>query len=92
MNTPQVICLGTKEFEELISRMSEYIKTIHNVHENDYISTDEAMRILGISSYTTIAKLRSQGHIAFTQPIHKIILYSRKSIYEYLNKHKRNTF
>jgi hypothetical protein len=50
------------------------------------------MTMLRITSKTTLQKLRDEGKIRFSQPEKKLILYDVDSIYEYLNKHARDTF
>ena len=56
--------------------------------ESDWIPTDEAKKLLGIKSKSKMQQLRDYGEIVFTKP-GKIILYSKKSIITYLNKHQR---
>ena len=55
--------------------------------ESDWISTEEAKKLLGIKSKSKMQQLRDYGEIVFTKP-GKIILYSKKSIILYLNKHQ----
>ena len=55
--------------------------------ESDWISTEEAKKLLGIKSKSKMQQLRDYGEIVFTKP-GKIILYSKKSIITYLNKHQ----
>ena len=57
--------------------------------ESDWIPTDEAKKLLGIKSKSKMQQLRDYGEIVFTKP-GKIILYSKKSIILYLNKHQNN--
>ncbi|MEQ8924332.1 MAG: helix-turn-helix domain-containing protein, partial [Fulvivirga sp.] len=60
--------------------------------EDKWIPTEDAMRLLGIKSKTTLQKLRDEGKIRFAQPQKRIILYDRESINEYLEKHAKETF
>ena len=55
--------------------------------ESDWVNTAEAKRLLGVKSKSKMQKLRDFGEITFTKP-GKIILYSKKSIIAYLNKHQ----
>jgi hypothetical protein len=93
MNTSDVICLESKAFyslvEEVVERLGEKYKL---AQQDEWVDGDEAMRLLRISSKTTIQKLRDEGKIRFSQPEKKIILYDRNSLYEYLEKHARETF
>lgn len=52
---------------------------------SDWIPFEEAKTLLNIRSKTSFQKLRDNGIILFTQSGRKI-LYSRKSIMNYLNK------
>lgn len=50
------------------------------------------MTKLRIKSKTTLQRLRDEGHIRFTQPDRKTILYDTDSINGYLEKHAKETF
>jgi len=52
----------------------------------------QAMRMLRITSKTTLQKFRDEGKIRFSQPEKKIILYDTDSINEYLNANAHETF
>lgn len=87
-----VICIEEKAFDELIAKVYRQVKDLYNKdHLDDWISRDEAMRMLGIKQ-TTLQLLRDKGAIRFSQPSKKIILYDRRSIIEYLIKHARETW
>jgi hypothetical protein len=88
----QVICLEDEAFYALIDKVTEYVKEKHLVKEEKWISTDEAMAKLRIKSKTTLQKLRDEGHIRFSQPEKKIILYDSGSIDAYLEKHAKDIF
>jgi hypothetical protein len=89
----QVICLGTDAFLQLIDETVTYVKKTHGLsYENRWVQADEAKKILGISSSTSLQKLRDEGRIRYSQPMHKVILYDRESLMEYINDHVRNTF
>ena len=74
--------------EEIVERMRE--KQGHTLDK--WIDEKEAMRMLRITSKTTIAKLRNNGDIRYSQPRRKIILYDRDSINSYLDRHAKDTF
>ena len=88
----EVICLEEAAFYALIETVVERFKASQNIEEDQWISGEEAMKKLRISSKTTLQKLRDEGAIRFSQPEKKIILYDVQSIYDYLNKHAKNTF
>ena len=87
----EVVCLETQAFysliDEVFERMMEQRKEIPT-----WVSTEEAMGILKISSKTTLHKLKNEGHIKFSQPMKKLIVYHRQSILDYLEKHSQESF
>jgi len=85
----QVICLEEPAFYDLIDKVVLYIKTKHEEKEDKWVSGEEAMKLLHISSKTTLQKFRDEGRIRFFQADRKIILYDRTSISEYLEKHSK---
>ena len=88
----QVICLEDEAFYALIDTVVKRIKVMDNFKEDKWISGEEAMKKMRISSKTTLQKLRDTGAIRFSQPEKKIILYDNDSINEYLNRNARDTF
>lgn len=88
----EVICLQDEAFYLLIEQVVERIKEKHNIKEDKWISAEEAMHKLRISSKTTLQKFRDEGKIRFSAPEKKLILYDVDSIYEYLEKNAKETF
>ena len=87
-----VICLHDEAFYALVKEVVKKITESNKTTEEKWISGAEVMKKLHITSKTTLQKLRDEGHITFTQPERKIILYDSDSINEYLNKHSHKTF
>ncbi len=91
-NHLNIICLETQAFyalvEEVVDRMSEK----GGIKHDKWIGDEEAMRLLRISSRTTLQKLRDEGAIRFSQPSRKLILYDRESILAHLEAHAKETF
>jgi len=87
-----VICLQDEAFFTLVEEVVERIKEKRNVLADRWVLPDEAMRVLGIKSKTTLQKLRDEGRIRFTQPQKKIILYDRVSLLTYLEEHAKDEF
>lgn len=87
-----VICLEDEAFYALVEQVVGRIKEQHQVVAEKWISGDEAMKLLRITSKTTLQKLRDEGKIRFSQPEKKIILYDVDSIHAFLNKHARNPY
>lgn len=87
-----VICLEDKAFYSLLEEAVNHLKFVFAVKEDKWISKEEAMKLLRITSKATLQKFRDEGKIRFSQPEKKIILYDRDSIMEYLDKNSKNTF
>ena len=79
-------------FFSLVEQVFERLKSKEKTKEDKWISPEEAMQKLRITSKTTLQKLRDEGKIRYSQPEKKLILYDLKSIYEYLEKHAKETF
>jgi len=88
----EVICLEDVAFYALIERVIVRIKENPGAKPDKWLSGEETMKMLRITSKTTLQKLRDEGKIRFSQPEKKIILYDADSINEYLNKHAKETF
>ncbi len=93
----EVIVLNSEAFEQLKQEFKGYVKQAltefireKNSHENsEWITIEEAKKLLPYKSKTTWQKFRDQGIIDFTQPPNsRNILYSKKSILNYLNKNQ----
>lgn len=87
-----VICLESSAFYELIKEVVDRLRQEHGITHDKWILADEAMKLLGIRSKSSLFKIRSEGKIRYTQPEKKIILYDRESILDYLEKHAHETF
>jgi len=88
----EVICLQDQALYLLIEEVIERIKEKQNITEDKWISGEEAMTKLRITSKTTLQKLRDEGKIRFSQPERKLILYDVVSINTYIEKHAKTTF
>lgn len=80
----EVICIQDDAFYELIDTVIKHMKAFHKTKEDKWISAEEAMRKLRITSKTTLQKLRDTGALKFSQPEKKLILYDVDSIYKYI--------
>lgn len=87
-----VICLQDEAFYALLDEVVNRLKEKEGIKSEKWISPEEAMEKLRITSKTTLQKLRDEGKISFTQPEKKLILYDADSINDYLEKHRRKTF
>jgi hypothetical protein len=71
----EVICLQDLAFYSLIETVVKRIKETENIQTDKWISSEEAMSKLRITSATTLQKLRDEGEIRFSHPMKKVILY-----------------
>lgn len=87
-----VICLEDAALYTLVEQVIQRIREKHEIKEDRWISGEEAMKKLRITSKTTLQELRDSGAIRFSQPRKKIILYDSHSIDDFLSKNAKNTF
>lgn len=88
----EVICLETKAFYALVEEVVKRIRDKEEIQQDKWLNTEDAMELLKIRSKTTLQKLRDEGHIRYSQPQKKIILYDRDSILAYLDRNAQNIF
>ncbi len=88
----EIICLDTIAFHTLVQQVVDRIKAKQNIVSDKWISAEEAMNKLRITSNSTLQRLRDEGEIRFSHPMKKVILYDSNSIDDYLEKHAKNTF
>jgi hypothetical protein len=87
-----VICIEESAFYALFDKVFDQLKDKFSLKQDKWISGEEAMEMLRIKSKTTLQKLRNEGHIRFSQPEKKIILYDVDSINDYLSRHAKDIF
>jgi len=88
----EVICLETEAFYTLLERVVDHLEGQSSEKQDKWISTEEAMSLLGIKSKTTLQNYRNNGDIRYTQPRKKLILYDRESILDFLEGNAKETF
>ena len=93
----EVIVIESEAFEQLKLEIKQYVKLAlkelleeKNLSDNNnWITIDEAMKLLPYKSKSTWQKLRDNGLIEISQSLgSRNILYSKKSIQNYINKHR----
>lgn len=88
----KIIGMEDETFFKLVEEAVSRIRKEMNAPHDKWIDGEETMKMLRITSKTTLQKLRNEGKIRFSQPEKKIILYDRDSIMEYIEKHANDTF
>ena len=76
----EVICLGTDAFYSLLQEVIKFTKAENKDQPDKWIITEEAMKLSGVKSKTTLQKMRNEGSIRFSQQEKKITLYDRDPI------------
>ncbi|MEM7368719.1 MAG: DNA-binding protein [Bacteroidota bacterium] len=87
----EVVCLESKAFYQLIDEVVERLMEKHQ-EKPRWISVEDTMCMLNITSKTTLQKLKNEGKIRFSQPMRKLTLFDRQSILDFLEKHAQETF
>lgn len=88
----EVICLEEAAFYALVREVHQRLKNENNIKEDKWISADEAMKKLRITSRTSLQTLRDEGKIEYSKLSKKHILYNNHSIDAYLEKNAKKTF
>jgi len=88
----EVICLQDEAFYTLVEQVVNRLKEKQSIKSDKWLTGEQVMRMLHITSKTTLQKLRDEGKIRFSQPEKKIILYDAESVNNYLGKHAKDTF
>lgn len=91
----EVICFEDRAFFAMIDKLEAYIdskKPDQKAVTDKWVSGEEAMRMLRISSKTTLQKFRDEGKIRYSQPEKKIILYDADSIRDFIEDFTYETF
>ena len=87
----EVICLETNAFYALVEEVVDKLME-QRQEKPQWLSGEEAMEMLKITSKTTLQKLRNEGKVRFSQPMKKLVLYDRESILAYLEANAKETF
>lgn len=74
-----------KLYSDLIKEFQQALKAAQTPTD-DWISTQQAMQLLGVKSKSHMQKLRDTNAIRFSQHSRKIIKYSKASILAYLKR------
>lgn len=88
----KVILINEDAFFELIDRVVEHINKNTNTKSAKWLTTEEAMLRLNISSKTTLQRYRDESMIRYSQLGRKIILYDSQSIDELLERNAQEPF
>ena len=85
------IHIEEEAFYALFEKLIQYHDLTHSTVE-EWLSTENALRLLNVKSKGHLQKLRDDGEIEFSQPNPKNISYSRSSIIDYHQRHVKRNF
>lgn len=88
----EVICIESPALKLLVQTVVEQLRKEHPHISEKWVGTHEAMQLLGITSRTTLVRLKNEGKIRFTRATSRNTLFDRQSIEAYLEQKARNTF
>lgn len=93
MSNQEIICIQTTAFYSLLDEVVTHIDEKFKLSKSrQWIDSNDAMKLLNITSRTTLQKLRDEGKLRFSQPTKKGIMYDSYSITAYLEGAAQNTF
>lgn len=84
--------MATKEDLQELIRECVALGEKQKPKEKIWITTKETMQLIGIKSRTTLARIKNEGLIEFTQPLKKVILFKKESVLDYLESKSKKTF
>ncbi|MCH8904450.1 MAG: helix-turn-helix domain-containing protein [Bacteroidetes bacterium] len=84
-----IIHITSDALFKLVDEVVNRLKKENGIDDDPWVGTEETMRILKISSKTTLQKFRDEGKIRFSKTGPKHILYFRQSLYDFLEKHSK---
>ena len=68
----EIICLETQAFYSLVEKVVDRLME-QRQEKPQWISGEDAMEMLKITSKTTLQKLRNEGKIRYSQPMKKLV-------------------
>ena len=84
------ICMDEQVYYDLKEGLLLRLKTMNQIQDDPWITVNEALDLLSITSQTTLKKFCDQGHIRVSKITEKIVLYDRQSILHFLESHVKN--
>lgn len=85
------IHMDTVTFYQLIKQVYERLKQEDSKQtDSDFIGEKEAMKLLGITSKSTLQKYRDHSYITFYKLSSRKILYSKSSIESFILNNKES--
>lgn len=87
-----IIKMTFAQIKQLISLTIQEYERVRGPTDKLWLSRDEAMEMLDISSKTTLQKLRNEGEIEYSEVSSKKFLYNRDSIMAFLERNAKKSF
>jgi len=91
LSASQILLLSK---EDLIEALIQFAKEIeeNKTIPNEWLTVEQTKKMLNIRSNTTLFKYKNEGKLSYAMPSPKILLFERKSVLEFLNNIKQNSF
>lgn len=90
MNSNETICINTAAFYALLDQVIERVdEKYEQSKEPKWIASDEVMKMLNISSRTTLQTIKDSGDVRVSIMSKKVVLYDRQSVLAYIEKHSK---
>ena len=86
------IIINEAQLIELVEKLIDKTGLRQKVDDAMWIDTAAAMELLAIKSKTTLFKLRSEGHLDYSEVTSKHFLYSKPSILRYILSKQKTGF
>lgn len=86
----ETICIDTKAFYALLDQVIERVdEKYEQSKEPKWIDGNEVMRMLNISSRTTLQAVKDSPDVRVSVMSKKVVLYDRQSILNYIENHSK---
>ena len=84
----KVICLESEAFYQLVRQVVDRM-TLEKEEDDKWILQEEAMKLLGIKSKSTLQRYRDDRSIVYSK-MGKIILYDKDSILHFIEENAKD--
>ncbi|EHQ29813.1 MerR family transcriptional regulator [Mucilaginibacter paludis] len=88
----EVICLQDEALKALIDKVVAYVKTEHGIKKEKWLTPEEAMKALGITSKTTLQKYKDEKQFTCAELSPRKFMYDADSIEAFKQRKSRDTF
>ncbi len=91
-NKQNIIVIHESDLIDLVNRLIDKAGLKQEVEEALWVTGEKAMSLLGITSKTTLYRMRVEGLITYSEVRPKNFLYSTASIFQYIKSKEKTAF